>query len=170
MSQFVYLEVITAADMFHICLHPGLHDASSSGLCSVEPHDKMECDNSAGKGRSAVRVRFHCIAGGRVSAVFFCAGLGGGSAKLEKKLCSRAAPRPLMPSSCLPSACMHVLIRALLYLYHHQAFRALHQHKVFTLTCTAEEKWWRVSSYCDWDTCLYVFFFTSLTLSFISIA
>lgn len=86
------------------------------------------------KGRSAVGVAFDSDASQTVEWVRF-------SARLRRlsqagKLDARAAPRPSMPSSCLPSACMHVLIRALLYLYHHQAFGALHQHKVFTLTCT----------------------------------
>lgn len=86
------------------------------------------------KGRSAVRV----------ASIPTRRGLSSECASLRAprwlsptgKLDTRAAPRPLMPSSCLPSACMHVLIRALLYLYHHQAFGALHQHQVFTLTCT----------------------------------
>lgn len=134
MSQFIYLEVITAADMFHICLHPDLHDAFSSGLCSVMPCDKMECDNREGKRQISCWSRFDSDASQTVGWVRFSAR----RRRLSQagKLDARAAPRPSMPSSCLPSACMHVLIRALLYLYHHQAFWALHQHKVFTLTCT----------------------------------
>lgn len=45
MSQFVYLEVITAGDMFHICLHPDPRVAFSRGLCPVIPCEKLECDN-----------------------------------------------------------------------------------------------------------------------------
>lgn len=135
MSQFVYLEVITAAHMFHICLHPDLLDAFSSGLCPVMPCDKMECDNREGKKADQLleSLRFQCIARCRASALLCTTEKAQPNWKTGCTCC-----RPSM-LSCLPSACMHVLIRALLYLYHHQAFRALHQHKVFTLTCTAEE-------------------------------
>lgn len=137
MSQFVYLEVITAADMFHICLHPDLLDAFNSGLCPAVPRDEMECDNRAGKKTDQLfeSLRFRRIACCRGSALL-CRRLSQ-YWKTGCTCCSQTLNALLMPS--FRPVCMYVLIRALLYLYHHQAFRALHQHKVFTLTCTAEE-------------------------------
>lgn len=133
MSQFIYVEVITAAVVFHICLHPDPHDAFSSGLCSVVPRNVTTGEEEKG-GRSAVGAASIPTRRGpsSVSAASLRAPRWLGP---TGKPDARAAPRPLMPSSCLPSARMHVLIRALLYLYHHQAFGALHQHQVFALTC-----------------------------------
>lgn len=105
MSQFVYLEVITAADMFHICLHPDLLAAFSGGLCPVVPCDKMECDNREGKDRSAVSVA-SIPAPCALSSE--CAPFARRRRRIPTgKLAARAAPGPSMPSSWLPSARMH---------------------------------------------------------------
>lgn len=107
MSQFVYLEVITAADMFHICLHPDLLDAFNSGLCPVVPRDEMECDNRAGKKTDQLleSLRFRRIARCRGSA-FLCA-TEEAQPVLENWL-HVLLPDPQCPPHAFLQACMHV--------------------------------------------------------------
>lgn len=88
--------------MFHICLHPDL-DAFSGGLANATGWNATTGEEKTG---SAVS-----IARRRVGALSLLGCGEGGAAKLEK-LAARAAPRPSMPSSCLPSsglyACMYL--------------------------------------------------------------
>lgn len=142
-SQIIYLEVITVPIMLPICSHLEPHDACSGGTikCLFPSCDVTRWNVTTGEekthGCKSQSLIFNMLQ--TVKLMYFYATIkkkSGGWTKLG----ARAAHRSLMPSSCLPSVCTRVLIGALLYLYHHQAFGALHQRTLFTLTCTAEEK------------------------------
>lgn len=86
--------------MFHICLHPDLHDAFSSRLCSVMPRDKMECDNREGKRQISCwsRFQFRRVADCRVSALLCAAEEAQPSWKTGCTCCSQTLNALLMPS------------------------------------------------------------------------
>lgn len=163
-SQIIYLEVITVPNMLPICSHLEPHDACSGGTikCLFPSCDVTRWNVTTGEEKTD-GCKSH-------SLILTCYRLSSRHTFMQQlkkkkggwtKLGARAAHRSLMPSSCLPSVCTRVLIGALLYLYHHQAFGALHQHTLFTLTCTAEEKWLRVSSYFACD--IWLRFYCSLS-------